>query len=83
MIKHAWWAWTLKNSVCIICWTVLAIGFKHWWIALFSLLFMTSLECKNESEIQKDHRKGNDSSYQMEETNQTNLKQYQEENHNA
>ncbi len=48
MSKYAWRAWALKNSVCIICWTVLAIVFKHWWITLFSLFFMTGLDVKEE-----------------------------------
>lgn len=34
--KHTWWAWAIKNSVCVICWTGLAIWFNHWWIALFA-----------------------------------------------
>lgn len=29
----------LKNIAAFICWTALAIYFKKWWIALFSLLF--------------------------------------------
>ena len=44
MNKHAWWAWAIKNSICVICWTVLAIVFDKWGIALFSLLFLSSLE---------------------------------------
>lgn len=47
--KHAWWAWAVKNSVCISCWTGLAIIFNHWWIALFALLFMSTLETKANS----------------------------------
>ena len=31
-----------KNSICVICWTVLAIIFGKWWIALFGALFLTS-----------------------------------------
>ena len=31
----------LKNSICMICWTVLAVIFNKWWIALFAALFMT------------------------------------------
>lgn len=33
-----------KNSICVICWTVLAVIFSKWWIALFAALFMTSYE---------------------------------------
>ena len=43
MNKGAWWAWAIKNSVCLICWTALAVIFNKWWIALFAILFMSSL----------------------------------------
>lgn len=46
MNKGAWWAWAIKNSICTICWVVLAIVFNKWWIALFSLLFLSSLQTK-------------------------------------
>ena len=46
MDKNAWWAWTIKNSISIICWVVLAIVFNKWWIALFAALFLSSLETK-------------------------------------
>lgn len=42
--KHMWWAWAIDNSVNIICWTVLAIIFHEWWIALFAALFASSLK---------------------------------------
>lgn len=38
----------LKNSIAIICFTILAITFNIWWIALFSILFMSSVESKKE-----------------------------------
>ena len=38
MNNHIWWAWAIKNSVVLICWTVLAIVFGKWWIALFAIL---------------------------------------------
>ena len=38
------WAGAIKNSVCMICWTVLAIVFDKWWIALFTVLFFTTLQ---------------------------------------
>lgn len=31
---------TIINSVVIICFTILAIHFQHWWIVLFALLFL-------------------------------------------
>lgn len=45
MKKHAWWSLAIGNSICMICWTVLAVIFNKWWIALFGLLFMSS--CKS------------------------------------
>ena len=44
MNKSAWWAWAVRNSICIICWTALAIIFNKWWIALFAGLFINSLQ---------------------------------------
>lgn len=43
------WVWTIKNSVCMICWTVLAVVFNKWWVALFALLFMSDIQTKHES----------------------------------
>ena len=34
--------WCIKNSVVLICFTVLVIVFEHWWIVLFGLLFMSN-----------------------------------------
>ena len=44
MNKHTWWAWTVKNSVVVICWCVLAYLFGKWWIALFAGLFISGLK---------------------------------------
>ena len=44
MNKGIMWAWAIKNSICVICWTALAIIFSKWWIALFGLLFMSGLQ---------------------------------------
>lgn len=44
MNKHVWWALAIKNSICVICWTVLAIIFDKWWIALFAGLFLSTLK---------------------------------------
>ena len=38
----------LKNSICMICWTVLAVIFNKWWIALFAALFMTEYTTKHQ-----------------------------------
>jgi hypothetical protein len=43
MNKNIIWAWAIKNSVCVICWTALAIIFHKWWIALFGALFLSGL----------------------------------------
>ena len=43
------WAWALKNTICVICWTVLAILFNKWWILFFALLFMSDFETKYKS----------------------------------
>ena len=34
----------IKNMVSIICFTILAVMFNHWWIIFFSLLFMVKAE---------------------------------------
>lgn len=36
----------IENTVTTICFTVLAIIFKHWWIVLVSILFYTTYEIK-------------------------------------
>ena len=50
MNKSTWWAWAIKNSIMLICWTALAIVFHKWWIALFAALFLSSVE------THKDHK---------------------------
>ena len=47
MNKHIWWAWTLKNSIAIVCWTILAIYFNKWRIAMFAVLFLSRIPTKN------------------------------------
>ena len=42
MDKNIYWSIAIKNSICVICWTALAIIFNKWWIALFGVLFLTS-----------------------------------------
>jgi hypothetical protein len=42
--KNIWWSWAFKNGIDMICWTVLAIVFHKWWIALFAALFVSSLK---------------------------------------
>lgn len=47
----------IENAVIMICWTILAVVFDHWWIALFSLLFVNSIRWKRE-----DKKEDNDES---------------------
>jgi len=49
MNKNIIWAWVIKNSIVILAWTVLAIAFNKWWIALFAILFVNGLETKYKS----------------------------------
>lgn len=44
MNKSIIWALAIKNSICIICFAVLAIVFHKWWIILFSALFLSGLQ---------------------------------------
>lgn len=37
-----WIMLCIRNSVVMVCFTVLAVLFKHWWIILFALLFISS-----------------------------------------
>ena len=43
MDKDILWAWVIKNSVALLAWVALAVVFNKWWIALFSILFMSGL----------------------------------------
>ena len=49
MNKNIYWSVAIKNSICVICWTALAIIFHKWWIAIFAALFLTSIETKHKS----------------------------------
>lgn len=50
MIKHAYWAWAVKNSVLMICWTIIAICFGKWWISLFSMVTLSSFKQRETAE---------------------------------
>lgn len=52
LTKHIIWAWAFENTICVALWIVLAIFFDHWWIALFSGLFLS--EFSNEKEEDKN-----------------------------
>lgn len=43
MDRSSLWALVIKNSICVVCWVVLAIVFNKWWVALFGLLFMSGI----------------------------------------
>ena len=43
-MRIPWIAWAIKNSVAIIAFALLSVVFERWWIALFAILFMTSME---------------------------------------
>lgn len=47
MNKNFLWAYLLKNSICVICWVVLAVVFHKWWIALFGLLFVSYMQIEH------------------------------------
>lgn len=40
----------LSNTIRIIAFVVLAIVFKHWWIVLFSALFLSSWNDEDDKE---------------------------------
>lgn len=41
---------TLKNISILICFTILAIVFKKWWVVLFSALFYSSIKLKEDDD---------------------------------
>ena len=43
-MKGVYYAVLLENVAMMICWTVLAIYFGKWWIALFSVFCFSSLK---------------------------------------
>lgn len=49
MNKSVYWAWAIKNSICVICWVALAIIFNKWWIALFGCLFLSQVQTQHKS----------------------------------
>lgn len=48
MSNRPFWAVALENSIALVCFTVLAVVFKHWWIVLFYALFITSYKNKHD-----------------------------------
>ena len=43
MKNMAYIAYIIRNIATIICFTYLAVHFNHWWIILFSALFMVDI----------------------------------------
>ena len=46
MSKTIWIAWAIRGSVSVLAFAGLAVWFDHWWIALFAVLFIPSIETK-------------------------------------
>ena len=49
----------IKNTISLTLWAVLAITFNKWWIALFSMLFLTFVKKENNKEYQMKRNKYN------------------------
>lgn len=41
----------IKNSITLICFTVLAIKFNKWWIVLFAFLFMSNIRAEDKKRL--------------------------------
>lgn len=50
----------IKNTISLTLWVVLAIAFNKWWIALFSILFLTSVEKEKNKEGLNDNTAKNE-----------------------
>lgn len=46
--KTLYWSVAIKNTICVIAWIGLAIIFNKWWIALFGILFLTTIDTKRQ-----------------------------------
>lgn len=42
----------IRNSISLVCFTILAIFFETWWIVLFALLFTCSVNTEKEENIE-------------------------------
>ena len=51
MKKNIYWSVCIQNTVAMICWTTLAVIFDKWWIALFGVLFLSSIKTKDGTRI--------------------------------
>ena len=43
-MNGVYYAVLIENVIIMICWTILAINFGKWWIALFSVCCFSSLK---------------------------------------
>lgn len=43
-MKTVYLAVCLENAIHMVCWTILAILFDKWWIALFAVLMMSTVK---------------------------------------
>lgn len=51
-----WWYLLIKNSVVVICFTLLSIHFDKWWIVLFSLLCVSTISSTKHDHSDKGER---------------------------
>lgn len=42
----------IRNSISLICFTILAIVFKTWWIVLFAILFTSFIDKEKDKEAE-------------------------------
>lgn len=48
--RAAHWAVAFRTVTALVCFTALAVYFQHWWIALFAVLFSTSVSASKSRE---------------------------------
>lgn len=41
----------ITNTICLALWITIAIIFNKWWLALFSLLFITIIKDKRNNQL--------------------------------
>lgn len=45
----------VSDVIMVVVFAVLAVLFRHWWISLFSILFLTTTRKDKNKEEEKDH----------------------------
>lgn len=53
-VTKAYATYMFNNTLKIMCFTLLALAFKQWWIVLFSLLFLSSFKANKKTEEVKE-----------------------------